>query len=265
MPFSTAGGAGSEALLAAEPPPLAGEAGPIKFPAHVERSSSQQAIEMDDLGGETPRSDSDSGGGGGRARSPSGVLSRLSVRSPRLGVSDIDPATKSEAFMLKFSRMTTHLANERTLLAWLRTSAAFFSIGLSFAKIDLIQDDIVATAFVLVAILTFIVGLVRYYQVKTVLETKDTDFQVAQGFNRLGAGRMLAAAVVAFSIAALVLLWSTLSEIGSSGTRNGESYAPTPAPLVGGAAGADEQLDVLKQILAALEAQGGAAAGAGAG
>ena len=117
----------------------------------------------------------------------------------------------------------------------------------------------------LVAILTFIVGLVRYYQVKTVLETKDTDFQVAQGFNRLGAGRMLAAAVVAFSIAALVLLWSTLSEIGSSGTRNGQSYAPTPAPLVGGAARADEQLDVLKQILAALEAQGGAAAGDGAG
>ncbi len=115
----------------------------------------------------------------------------------------------------------------------------------------------------LVAILTFIVGLVRYYQAKTVLETKDTDFQVAQGFNRLGAGRMLAAAVVAFSIAALVLLWSTLSEIGSGGTRNGESYAPTPAP--GGAAGADEQLDVLKQILVALEAQGGAAAGAGAG
>ena len=215
MPFSTAGGAGSEALLAGEPPPLAGEAGPIKFPAHVERSSSQQAIEMDDLNGETPRSDS--GGGGGRARSPSGVLSRLSVRSPRLGVSDIDPATKSEAFMLKFSRMTTHLANERTLLAWLRTSAAFFSIGLSFAKIDLIQDDIVATAFVLVAILTFVVGLVRYYQVKTVLETKDTDFQVAQGFSRLGAGRMLAAAVVAFSIAAGVLLWSTLREIGSTG------------------------------------------------
>jgi uncharacterized membrane protein YidH (DUF202 family) len=31
--------------------------------------------------------------------------------------------------------MSTHLANERTLLAWLRTTAAFLSIGLAFAKV----------------------------------------------------------------------------------------------------------------------------------
>ena len=46
MPFSTAGGAGSEALLAGEPPPLAGESGPIKFPAHVERSSKIGRVEF---------------------------------------------------------------------------------------------------------------------------------------------------------------------------------------------------------------------------
>jgi uncharacterized membrane protein YidH (DUF202 family) len=70
-------------------------------------------------------------------------------------------------------------ANERTLLAWLRTSAAFFSIGLAFAKIDQFQDDVVSVSFVSVGILTFIVGCIRYYQVKTVLETKDSDFQYA--------------------------------------------------------------------------------------
>ena len=113
--------------------------------------------------------------------------------------------------MLKFSRMSTHLgarahllrhshlatdlftspflrgtgvalrsaANERTLLAWLRTSAAFFSIGLAFAKIDQFQDDVVSVSFVSVGILTFIVGCIRYYQVKIVLETKDSNFQYA--------------------------------------------------------------------------------------
>ncbi len=50
-----------------------------------------------------------------------------------------------EAFMLKFSRLSTHLANERTLLAWLRTSAAFFSIGLAFAKVCAVQCASVST------------------------------------------------------------------------------------------------------------------------
>lgn len=76
-------------------------------------------------------------------------------------------------------RATCATANERTLLAWLRTSAAFFSIGLAFAKIDEFEDDLVSVAFVSVGILTFAVGCIRYYQVKTVLETKDSDFQYA--------------------------------------------------------------------------------------
>lgn len=71
----------------------------------------------------------------------------LSTMSPRPAKEE-SSLTPGEAFMLKFSRMSTHLANERTLLAWLRTSAAFLSIGLAFAKIDQTEDDIASVAFV---------------------------------------------------------------------------------------------------------------------
>ena len=52
---------------------------------------------------------------------------------------------------------------------------------MAFAKIDQMQDDLVSIAFVSVGILTFIVGIIRYYQVKAVLETKDSDFRCALG------------------------------------------------------------------------------------
>jgi uncharacterized membrane protein YidH (DUF202 family) len=287
--------------LLSSPRQLAGDQGVIKMP---------EAIELDEMD-TTPRA------------SKRRTVSAFNLVSPR---PDQD-VTPGEAFMLKFSRMSTHLgarayllrrlhvainlftspflcatgvasrsaANERTLLAWLRTSAAFFSIGLAFAKIDQFQDDVVSVSFVSVGILTFIVGCIRYYQVKTVLETKDSDFQyalrmfslrtsaccactficlsgaayrgcgsclrrTAQGFKRLGAGKMLSAAVLAFSIAATCLLYQSFREIASTGVHYtgagaGTSNSPAPAP--------DAQLQVLQQILTALNAQNGPATGGG--
>jgi hypothetical protein len=44
-------------------------------------------------------------------------------------------------------------------------------------QIDQFQDDVVSVVFVLTAMLTFVIGCMRYYTVKAVLNTKDADMQ----------------------------------------------------------------------------------------
>eukprot|EP01052_Picozoa_sp_SAG31_P005839 SAG31_NODE_263_length_18841_cov_17.270996_7_plen_160_part_00 len=126
-------------------------------------------------------------------------------------------------------------------------------MGLAFAKVDDYRDDVVSISFVFVAALTFIIGCTRYYQVKQVLETKDSDFKcaatvfekfwgtplkrssslarykilfcffccgrVAQGFKRVGAAKMLFCALVAFGIASVCIVYKSVLEISTTGVH----------------------------------------------
>ena len=151
------------------------------------------------------------------------------------------------------SRMSTHLANERTLLAWLRTSAAFFSIGLAFAKVDAFQDDVASVVFVLTGMLTFAVGCLRYYTVKGVLETKDSDFKSAQGFSRVGASRLLFAAVVAFAVAAFCVLYQAVAEVSTVGQHFGQSQSvASPVSPSNLRSNGQDTAEILRQILHVL-------------
>lgn len=60
-----------------------------------------------------------------------------------------------------------HMANERTLLAWIRTGIALIAIGLAFSKFVDITYGIV---FVSLGIIFFIYSAIRYLQIKHSLE-----------------------------------------------------------------------------------------------
>eukprot|EP01129_Flabellula_baltica_P013797 TRINITY_DN6485_c0_g1_i1.p1 TRINITY_DN6485_c0_g1~~TRINITY_DN6485_c0_g1_i1.p1 ORF type:complete len:157 (-),score=15.35 TRINITY_DN6485_c0_g1_i1:74-544(-) len=83
--------------------------------------------------------------------------------------------------LLKFNRIGTHLANERTLLAWVRTACSLFALAVAFLKIEIIYDLMLGMFILFMSMVTFVVGMVRYYQVKIVLERPGE-----AGFNRLG-------------------------------------------------------------------------------
>lgn len=75
-----------------------------------------------------------------------------------------------------------HLANERTYLAWLRTSMTFTSIGVAVAQLFRIPSRTydsgflhkvsltLGEVFVSGAILMTIIGVYRYYRVQTMLQ-----------------------------------------------------------------------------------------------
>lgn len=75
-----------------------------------------------------------------------------------------------------------HLANERTFLAWLRTSLTFASAGVALTQLfritDLSRDSFAHTAsavigslFVASGICMLIMGVVRYFHVQHVLQS----------------------------------------------------------------------------------------------
>eukprot|EP01127_Copromyxa_protea_P013772 TRINITY_DN3729_c0_g1_i1.p1 TRINITY_DN3729_c0_g1~~TRINITY_DN3729_c0_g1_i1.p1 ORF type:complete len:181 (+),score=37.69 TRINITY_DN3729_c0_g1_i1:52-594(+) len=83
--------------------------------------------------------------------------------------------------LLKFSRMTTHLANERTLLAWIRSSVALFGLGMLFVKVQGIEDLVVGNILMSMAVLTLGIGSVRYFALKRGLEDPEI-----RAFQRVG-------------------------------------------------------------------------------
>mmetsp|Transcript_7684 Transcript_7684/g.10538 ORF Transcript_7684/g.10538 Transcript_7684/m.10538 type:complete len:182 (-) Transcript_7684:158-703(-) len=77
--------------------------------------------------------------------------------------------------------MRTALANERTFLAWVRTSLTLFSFGYGILKVEtyLHKDELpwydhaVAYVFTFAAICAFGIGCLRFREVKTILRVAD--------------------------------------------------------------------------------------------
>ena len=62
----------------------------------------------------------------------------------------------------------THLANHRTLLAFVRTFIIFLSSGLAILELNFLDDvDYIGIALVCIAPLILIVGLVSYFTTRT--------------------------------------------------------------------------------------------------
>lgn len=67
-----------------------------------------------------------------------------------------------------YARHSTVMSNERTLLAYIRTSLTFFIAGISF--ISIFKDELViavGTLFVFLGFLLLTVGIIRFFQTKT--------------------------------------------------------------------------------------------------
>ena len=66
----------------------------------------------------------------------------------------------------------TILANERTFLAYIRTALTLFVAGLSFVHLKIFDSHIVegiGVIFILLGIVTFFLGLVRYRRMRALI------------------------------------------------------------------------------------------------
>eukprot|EP01087_Luapelamoeba_hula_P001072 TRINITY_DN10822_c0_g1_i1.p1 TRINITY_DN10822_c0_g1~~TRINITY_DN10822_c0_g1_i1.p1 ORF type:complete len:189 (-),score=23.77 TRINITY_DN10822_c0_g1_i1:45-611(-) len=77
--------------------------------------------------------------------------------------------TGAASKFLVLARIGNHLANERTLLAWVRTSLAMVGLGAGLARFDEVTGGIGAVVFVTAGLFCLIVGTQRYYKVKNAL------------------------------------------------------------------------------------------------
>ena len=92
------------------------------------------------------------------------------------------------AHILKFERISSHLSNERTWLAWVRTTVSVLSLALAYLKLQDWDGDKSLSVYTIGSIIcgaglmTFGLGADRYYKVKHALETR----QPETSFHRLG-------------------------------------------------------------------------------
>jgi inner membrane protein YidH len=65
----------------------------------------------------------------------------------------------------------TNLANERSLLAYMRTFVVFLSSGIAILKIELFKDLIIV-AYLLLSLspILLLVGIIRFFQVKKTID-----------------------------------------------------------------------------------------------
>lgn len=66
----------------------------------------------------------------------------------------------------------TILANERTFLAYIRTALTLFVAGLSFVHLKIFDShivEVIGVAFILLGIVTFFIGLVRYRRMQALI------------------------------------------------------------------------------------------------
>lgn len=74
-----------------------------------------------------------------------------------------------------------HLANERTFLAWLRTSLTFASVGVALTQLFRVQNfkagsftraasTVIGSLFIAGGLLVLSMGLVRFFNVQSVLQ-----------------------------------------------------------------------------------------------
>ena len=103
-----------------------------------------------------------------------------------------DPSTLPGGFqkqLLKFDRLSAHLANERTWLAWVRTTLSLLSIAftvrgeMSSAKNSgwMTTLFVVGCATIICVEITYFTGWVRYHKVKAVLQTESLALQPKLG------------------------------------------------------------------------------------
>ncbi len=76
------------------------------------------------------------------------------------------------------NRIRTHLANERTFLAWLRTGLSLVAVGIgaaSFLPLDIIPGipyvRLLSISLVLAGVATIVLGVSRFYAVSAQIET----------------------------------------------------------------------------------------------
>jgi uncharacterized membrane protein YidH (DUF202 family) len=111
---------------------------------------------------------------------------------PLLRRLDADPATMPGGFqkqLLKFDRLSAHLANERTWLAWVRTTLSLLSIAFTLhTEMSSANHSgwrvalfVVGCATVLSVEVTYFTGWVRYQKVKKVLQTETSALQPKLG------------------------------------------------------------------------------------
>jgi len=97
------------------------------------------------------------------------------------------------------STVRDHLANERTFLAWLRTSAGVMALGVGIARFVTDDGSRYPVAAGLVLVVVGVVGLAygtaRYYRVATQIDTGEVEVADHRG--------PLAAAAVVLAVAIL--------------------------------------------------------------
>mmetsp|Transcript_48244 Transcript_48244/g.135019 ORF Transcript_48244/g.135019 Transcript_48244/m.135019 type:complete len:274 (+) Transcript_48244:1020-1841(+) len=147
--------------------------------------------------GPTPRRRSAAAEDDGAARGGGGdLVGESSLSKPLLDADvghDVGPTTvqeKIENNVTKFERMASHLANERTFLAWIRTAVSVAGLALTYSDFFHHPNNVpffywMSTLFSWgVCLATFFVGLSRYQRVKFVLNLPKT--QITNRFGRTG-------------------------------------------------------------------------------
>jgi len=113
-------------------------------------------------------------------------------RTLLLGTSDSNAAYEYNA---DWQYVRTHLANERTFLAWVRTSLSLFGIGYGILKLETAAapddlpwyDALVAMIFALAGLASFVLGAQRFWRVRTGLSYPKKPFI----FKRIGIRYMI--------------------------------------------------------------------------
>uniref|UniRef100_A0A7S2S6X6 DUF202 domain-containing protein n=1 Tax=Rhizochromulina marina TaxID=1034831 RepID=A0A7S2S6X6_9STRA len=116
--------------------------------------------------------------------------------APAPRVQQLDGDHKQAAASLsKFERMSSHLANERTFLAWVRTAVAVAGLAVTFSElfshpsrfpVMFWGGSVVCWA---IGLATFVVGILRYRTVKLVLNKPRE--QITNRFGRTGMAYMI--------------------------------------------------------------------------
>ena len=74
--------------------------------------------------------------------------------------------------------MRTFLANERTFLSFIRTSLTLFIVAFTLIKfVDNVILEFSGWVFVAIGVITFFVGLTRYYRMKMLIRAFTKEYQ----------------------------------------------------------------------------------------
>jgi putative membrane protein len=158
--------------------------------------------------------------GGAESRSEQADIPLMSVGMP----DEFANGDTEWSNILKFERISSHLSNERTWLAWVRTTVAILGLSLAYLKLQDWAGDKSMSVYTIgslisgAGLLTFALGADRYYKVKHALETR----QPEASFHRLGIWGLVLIFVFIF-VGTAVSYW-VLAEPGS---RRGQ-HRPFP-------------------------------------